>query len=71
VSEHARVLVELASRDWKDLSEKERDTLDAWVRGASGVDLFLLLRYARGRWRLRKTSSSKTLQAIIDTTEEA
>jgi hypothetical protein len=54
-------LIELIDRSWGELTDHERDEFASWLQGASGADLFLLLRHAR---RHRRQSSSEAIRAV-------
>ena len=70
MSEHARALIELCERPWADLGDAERDVFDAWLSGARGEDLYMLMRFARRRWQRNSAPSSPTFAAITETEEE-
>lgn len=71
MSEQARAILELVERSWGDLSAEDRAALTDWLSGATGADLYMLLRHARQRWRRPARSSSQTMAAIRETSEPA
>ena len=71
MSEQARAILELVERSWGDLSAEDRDALTDWLSGATGADLYMLLRHARQRWRRPRRSSSQTLSAIREAADPA
>lgn len=70
MSEQARAIIELVERSWGDLSGEDRAALTDWLAGATGADLYMLLRHARQRWRRPARSSSQTMAAIRETADE-
>jgi len=56
------IAADLIDRAWGELGDDEREVFDDWLRTASGVDLYLLLRYVRRR--RPRTSSVSDLLAV-------
>ena len=67
MGELARALLELSERTWSELDEDERQAFDDWADGVQGVDLYMLLRFARRKWRRKRVSSSQTFEAVNQT----
>lgn len=74
MGEHQRALIELMERPWSELGPAERQLFEEWCDANQGlmrgVNLYLLLEFARSRWRKARTSSSQTFEAITDSKEE-
>lgn len=71
MSEQARAILELIDRSWGDLSDEDRAALADWLVAATPADLYMLLAYARRRWRRPRLSSSQTMAAIRETADPA
>lgn len=63
---HGRIIVELAEKNWAELTSEEREVFDDWLKGAGGEDLYMVLRHARRMW-MRGRPSSSTFQAVKET----
>ncbi len=63
---HGRIVMELCEKNWASLTDEEREVFDEWLKGASGEDLYMLLRHGRRMWS-RNRPSSTTLEAVKET----
>jgi len=52
---------ELIDRAWAELDDDERAVFERWLSGASGQDLYMLLRFVRRRTR---QSSAHRMKAV-------
>lgn len=69
MSSASRSIIELMDRPWSELTAEERQLFEGWPMTAQGVDLYLLLDFARARWRRERRSSSATFQAVLETAQ--